>query len=65
MNIFIYYSHDSTVCESSQRLEKYMTGSNLKQWPDLAWRQVYVSIIYKDGQSLELLGENEQSIYIV
>lgn len=42
-----------------------MTGSNLKRWPDLGLRQVYVSIIYKDGQSLELLGENEQSIYIV
>lgn len=53
------------MCENSQRLEKYMTGSDLKRWPDLAWRQAYVAIIYKDGQSLELLGESDQSINIV
>ena len=64
-DFYLLVSHDSTVCESSQRLEKYMTGSNLKRWPDLAWRQAYVSIIYKDGESLELLGENQQSINIV
>lgn len=57
-DFYLLISHDSTVCENRQRLEQYMMGSHLKLWPDLAWRQAYVSIIYKDGQSLELLGEN-------
>lgn len=64
-DFYLLISHDSTVCENRQRLEQYMMGSHLKLWPDLAWRQAYVSIIYKDGQSLELLGENGQSINIV
>jgi hypothetical protein len=57
-------SHDSTVCESSELLNKFMSGSNLKLWSDLAWRQAYISVIKKDGEPLELLGEKRQSIKV-
>ena len=61
---YLLISHDSTVCENDERLKEYMTGSSLKLWPELVWRQAYVSIIYEDGEFFELLGENKQSINI-
>ena len=61
---YLLLSHDSTVCENDERLKIYMTGSSLKLWQELIWRQAYVSIIYKDGRSFELLGKNKQSINI-
>ena len=64
-DFYLLISHDSTVCEGNKRLEKYLTGSDLKQWTSLAWRQAYVSIIYKDGKSYELLGGKQKSINIV
>jgi hypothetical protein len=63
-SFYLLVSHDSTVCESSELLNKFMSGSNLKLWSDLAWRQAYISVIKKDGEPLELLGEKRQSIKV-
>lgn len=64
-DFYLLISQDSTICESGKRLENYMVGSALRLWPELSWRQAYVTILYKDGNFLEMLGENEQSIHIV
>lgn len=64
-DFYLLVSHESVICESNKRLEKYMTGSELKLWSDIAWLQAYVSIIYKDGGPLELLGEKNKSINII
>ena len=42
-----------------------MASSTLKLWSELVWRQAYVSIIYKDGESLELLGQDNEPINII
>ena len=62
---YLLISHDSAVCESNESLKKYMASSTLKLWSELVWRQAYVSIIYKDGESLELLGQDNEPINII
>lgn len=62
---YLLILHDSAVCGSERVLKEYMAGSTLKLWSELVWRQAYVSIIYKDGKSLELLGKDNESINII
>lgn len=64
-DFYLLIAQDSTFCESDKSLNKYLNGTTLKLWKDLSWRQAYVSIIYKNGESLELLGEKGQSIKVI
>lgn len=64
-DFYLLVGHDSTVCGSDESLRRFMSGSSLELWPELAWRQAYTAIIYQDGRSLELLGENGQAVNVI
>lgn len=62
---YLLVAHDSAVCGSTERLTEFMADSSLKLWPELEWRQAYAAIIYQDGSSLELLGEESKPVNVI
>lgn len=64
-DFYLLIAHDSAVCETTERLQSFLKDSSLRLWSELSWRQAYAAIIYQDGSSLELLGENGQTVNVI
>ncbi|SFU03142.1 sulfatase-like hydrolase/transferase [Halomonas saccharevitans] len=61
---FLIIGHDSVVCKNSEHLSSTLSGTKLEKWSDIEHRQPYLAVLSNHGETIELLGNSEESLSV-
>ncbi|MDI5893074.1 sulfatase-like hydrolase/transferase [Halomonas rhizosphaerae] len=61
---FLIIGHDSVVGSDTEHLNSSFSGTKLEKWSDIKHRQPYLAVLSSHGETIELLGDSEDSLTI-